>query len=639
MPRLSALFAALIVWFSMLCSSWAASGRIVVLYGTEGRTEGDKKYNQALGGYLVRWIAECGLEAQHKPEAEARKALASPCAVAWLVGINEPTKPTLWAVDAFVKRGGKLLVVNCLSPELNAYVGAVPVGFRFAPGFATWTALRFEGNRPGGAPERVPMVVGAITECKPAKKNGATVRARWETSAGKSTPYAALLSNANGFCLTAPLPGSAKPSARRRYLLSLMGHCVPDLWREAYEGLQKRQHAEKKLTRPKKPHALRRDAYATALDSARALYEHAVQARSENRTMTATLSLLDLQVQLDRMEACAYPPWDQAICAVWDQLGYGFSPGKWDATCAELRASGVTDLILLVATPLWTHATVPGLEPSPLRKVHGDQLAQATRAAHAHGLRIHAWVAAFGLMNPSAKEIAELHAAGRLLVGADGKPMPWLNPRMAANGGRLQETILHLARTYDIDGIHLDYIRYGSTLETPTQAERAMFETAMKQKAKKWPEDVSKDGPLWEPFLAYRRYAIGGTVRTLRERLRTENPKLLLSAAVYGNGIKSRDNVGQDWLAWLSNDYLDWALPMNYAHKDMFEKILDTEKCPPKIRRRIVSGIGVTAAECNLSPREIVEEMDILRRRGYGGYAFFDLDATLQDEVLPVLHP
>lgn len=622
--------------FPVLCLA-AGPARIAILYGTEGRTPGDQRYNQALAGYLSRWIEECGLVAESFAETNATAALASPCEVAWILGVNTPSKKTLSSVGAYVKRGGKLLVVNSLSPELNAHVGAAPVGFRAAPGFAMWTGMRTTREKlPLGMPTELPMVINAITECKPVPKGGASVLARIATSQGKPTAYAALLSHPNGFCLTTPLNGSASPAARRIFLLSLMGHCAPSLWKSAADELARRLKLPtllRELPAQKAPENAAVHALALSLAS------KASSDLEARRTMGATTALLALQTQLHRLQASSRPRWDSAICAVWDQQGYGFAPNQWEATCASLRAAGITDLILLTATPTWTHATVPGLTSSPLRKAHGDQLAAAVAAAHAHGLRIHAWISAFGLMNPTPSELQSLHAAGRLLVDASQQPLPFLNPRVPANNARLLETALHLARTYSIDGIHLDYIRYASTLETPTLAERAPFEAAMHCKASVWPRDVLRDGPLHEKFLTYRRYAIGGTVQSLRNQLRAAKPTLQLTAAVYGNPTKSALNVGQDWLSWLSHDYIDYAYPMSYATEPGFSNILDSQRCSRKIRKRIISGIGVTAAECNLTPPQILNQMHTLQTRHYGGFALFDLDSTLHDDVLPILAP
>ena len=643
MPRFRFLSRALALLFVIfaVCPLVHAAGRekVVVLYGTEGRTAADQRYNLVLARYHVRWIGECGIAPREAPDTQAKAALAAPCSVAFVLGVTEPSKTFLSSLDAFLDRGGKIIAVNCLSAEINRRVGCVPKGFRPSPGLAKWTGLRFEKNRPIGAPEDLPMVVSAITECSPAKREGTVTRAVWTTSDDQKTPYAAVLSHPNGFCLTAPLAGSALPSARRRFLLALLGDCDPSLWREAHDTLAKGMDAAKTLDRPPKPDESSRAAFDTVLAEARTLYDESEKARQQKRIATSTLRLLDLQPKLDLLRACSQRRWNGSVHAVWDQIGYGFSPGHWDDTCARLQKAGVTDLFLLTATPTWTHATVPGLTPSALRKAHGDQLAEAVRAAHAHGLRIHAWVAVYGLMNPTSKEIADLHAVGRLLVGADGKPLPHLNPRVPANSARLLDTALHLARTYGIDGIHLDYVRYSTTMETPAASERSRFEIAMKKTTKAWPQDVMPNGALREDYLLYRRYGIGGTVKTLREKLRAEFPKLKLSAAVFGHPDKSRDNMGQDWMGWLTHDYIDWAMPMDYADGAGFEKILDTQKCASKIRRRIVSGIGVTASECDLTPVETIRQVEVLRRRGYGGYSLFDLDAKLQDEILPVLRP
>jgi uncharacterized lipoprotein YddW (UPF0748 family) len=268
-----------------------------------------------------------------------------------------------------------------------------------------------------------------------------------------------------------------------------------------------------------------------------------------------------------------------------------------------------------------------------------DALQFAIDECHRRGMELHAWVVTIPIGKWTTYGCQQLRKRYPSLVKKIGDE-GYMNPELSGTADYLTNICEEITSRYDIDGIHLDYIRYGTTPETPTAAERARFEAAMKKKAVRWPADVMPDGKLRADYLAYRRYAVGGTVKTLRERLRAAAPKVRLSAAVYGAAAKARDNVGQDWIAWLSNDYLDWALPMNYAATDAaFVTILDAQKCPASVRRRIVSGIGITAAECDLSAAEALRQIEIVRKRGYGGYALFDLDAKLLDEILPVLAP
>jgi hypothetical protein len=52
---------------------------------------------------------------------------------------------------------------------------------------------------------------------------------------------------------------------------------------------------------------------------------------------------------------------------------------------------------------------------------------------------------------------------------------------------------------------------------------------------------------------------------------------------------------------------------------------------------KIISGLGVTAAESRLTPIEVIDQINASRKAGAAGFALFDLDTTLRQEVMPVL--
>lgn len=57
----------------------------------------------------------------------------------------------------------------------------------------------------------------------------------------------------------------------------------------------------------------------------------------------------------------------------------------------------------------------------------------------------------------------------------------------------------------------------------------------------------------------------------------------------------------------------------------------------PAHARKVISGIGVTANESRLSPRQVIDQVRVARKCGAAGVAFFDLDYVLVNDVLPYL--
>ena len=50
-----------------------------------------------------------------------------------------------------------------------------------------------------------------------------------------------------------------------------------------------------------------------------------------------------------------------------------------------------------------------------------------------------------------------------------------------------------------------------------------------------------------------------------------------------------------------------------------------------------IAGIGVTASESRLDAEGVKRQIAIARRAGIAGFALFDLDETLEKEILPAL--
>ena len=80
------------------------------------------------------------------------------------------------------------------------------------------------------------------------------------------------------------------------------------------------------------------------------------------------------------------------------------------------------------------------------------------------------------------------------------------------------------------------------------------------------------------------------------------------------------------------------VLPMNYTQDQVkYQEWLTQQTANPAVAKRVVSGIGVTAAESRLDAIDVIEQINLARRFGTAGFALFDLDTTLRNEILPVL--
>ena len=550
---------------------------VAIVYGERSVKAGDVGYSRAMARDMGRWMVGV---AEVFPDSKIKEALARPRTVAHLLSLAEPPADVLAEIDKFLARGGKIVVYNTGSAELSRRVGVEPRRYLTVPSFGEWAGFRFSGSPPLNAPAVVRQMTNAIRESAPIAGGGAVVIAMWENREGRSTGLPALYRHPNGFWMSSLLLENDTGESRRRLVSALTCALAPELWaaaqRRMWEALgYERQVAALRAACP----PARRQALERVLAEAEML-AGTMRAQVAQRAFAgAVATVWQLRQVLREARSAEQLPWPGSVRAVWDHGGYGLAPGKWEETCAALAMWGITDVFVLAATPTVTHATVPGLRASRLRRDCGDQLAQAVRAAKPHGIRVHAYIFAFNASDGSAEDLAALRKAGRLMTDAKGQGRNWLDARLAVNRERVIETARHLAANYDIAGIHLDYIRYPDFSASMDEAMRRDFERRLGKRVARWPEDVTGSASVHhKDFIAYRVSGVNETVRGVSEMLRSRFPNkgLVLTAAEFGGYPLCVDSVAQDWGHWLRQGWLDTVYPMNYsASMETYKRILD----------------------------------------------------------------
>src|SRR5262245_3165105 len=253
-----------------------------------------------------------------------------------------------------------------------------------------------------------------------------------------------------------------------------------------------------------------------------------------------------------------------------------------------------------------------------------DPLQDLITEAHANGIEVHAYVIIGAVWNknpnfaPSAtlgpptnpNHVFNLHggynpATQQIVQG----PNNWLTRTLlpdGANGISLQghrvgsdfwldlghpdaaaytaDVLLHLARNYEIDGLHLDRIRYpeisvsGQTPSTGTNIgynETSVARFQRRQGIAAGSPPPAQNNPLWNQW---RRDQVSNLVRRVYLNAIAIKPHLKMSASLiaFGGGPTTEPGwnsaeaywrVYQDWRAWTEEGILDIAMPMNYKRE------------------------------------------------------------------------
>ena len=201
-----------------------------------------------------------------------------------------------------------------------------------------------------------------------------------------------------------------------------------------------------------------------------------------------------------------------------------------------------------------------------------DPLAYTIEKAHAAGTEVHAWINVCRVWRGDATAEDPCHVTRRhpewLTRTRTGKTSSpdgqFLDPGVPEVKEYIGQIVTDLLSKYDVDGIHLDYIRYpGQDFGyNPTSLER--FNQYHQRIGR-----PRNDDPQW---CQWRRDQVTETVRRVYHVIRATKPgaKLTVAGIPWGDCPFSFEQstpyrrVYQDWAAWLKEGIIDAAIPMNY---------------------------------------------------------------------------
>lgn len=187
-------------------------------------------------------------------------------------------------------------------------------------------------------------------------------------------------------------------------------------------------------------------------------------------------------------------------------------------------------------------------------------------------ISVHAWINMASVGDPASLpgHVLARHPDWRSLsdtgVGDDQEAIK-IDPGVPAAAEWTSRVYLDVARSYDVDGIHFDFVRYGGAHWGYAPASVARFNARWGRTGQ-----PAWDDPLWQQW---RRDQVTALVRRVYANAVAVRPRLIVSAALiaWGEGPKSEEDwrqtsayraVFQDWRAWLEEGILDLACPMTY---------------------------------------------------------------------------
>lgn len=216
-----------------------------------------------------------------------------------------------------------------------------------------------------------------------------------------------------------------------------------------------------------------------------------------------------------------------------------------------------------------------------------DALQFAIDECHKRGMELHAWVVTIPVGKWNALGCAQLRRRYPKLIlkiGDEG----YMNPESAQTADYLASMCGEITRNYDIDGIHLDYIRYPET----------------------WKKKTNK---------SVGRTHITRIVNSIHRTVKSIKPWVKMSCSPIGKyddlsrygsrGWNANTTVCQDAQGWLRDGLMDALFPMMYFRdNNFFPFAIDWEEC--SYGRIVAPGLGVYM----LHPRELNWPLDVMKR-------------------------
>ena len=294
-----------------------------------------------------------------------------------------------------------------------------------------------------------------------------------------------------------------------------------------------------------------------------------------------------------------------------------------------------------------------------------DPLATVLEQAHGAGMKVHAWVAvnlvSSSVTLPASRDHVIYRAPEWLMVpkelAAEMKKVDLRSPAYVGQLARwtrahssivegLYTSPLHpsaqdhtaavigeIAAKYDVDGVHLDYVRFPNEDFDYSPAAMEQFKASvlpdLSDREKREAAERAVLDPAAYPNLFperwndFRRSRLTSLVIKIRTAVKTVRPNAVFSAAVVPDAQQAFDSRMQDWRGWIDQSLLDVVCPMAYTvDADIFQRQIAAARAYAG-SRPVWAGIGAY----QLSSTQTLMHIAAANRLGVAGVILFSYEA------------
>ena len=256
-----------------------------------------------------------------------------------------------------------------------------------------------------------------------------------------------------------------------------------------------------------------------------------------------------------------------------------------------------------------------------------DPLEVAIDEAHHNGIELHAYMNTFPVWSGSSPPKSPMHIYNThpewIMVNQSGIPMDPAAAGYATGSPGIPEftdhvfnVIMDVLKNYDVDGLHMDYIRYPNTNYSYDSTSVARFK-----------QETGLSSPFVSPYRwsQWRRDQVSNFVYRIYEATISRKPWVKVSAAVWGSYYDGYNERLQDPRDWLSKGKIDFIAPMTYtANMGTFQSWVNNH-ARSTWGRHVYAGIDASGYVD--TDDEVVQQIDICRLVLTQGSAIFSAGA------------
>ena len=311
------------------------------------------------------------------------------------------------------------------------------------------------------------------------------------------------------------------------------------------------------------------------------LFNRATQALRSGSFDEALSGAAELESKLQTLQYALIGSHAAENRAVWYRSNEK-SDDEVRATVARMKELNINALYL----ETWYNGRFAGFSDNQLiahTTANGnyDVLEGFVRIGHENGIEVHAWVENFYIGTVETLEQANTalseHFAGRWTVDRNGKNtyfysvsstnFIFMNPYDPEVRSFLLDFYREIVTKYDVDGIHLDYIRFPELNYGKDDFGYNEDIVSVWQKQENTTVDPAtlSNGELYDSFVRFRQEIINSFVGEVSDMLRKTKPSAWLSAAVYPIPEVYKKTIFQDCQNWVENGYMDELFSMSYG--------------------------------------------------------------------------